>query len=1236
MSEEKKGILGYLAAGAVAVGVAIGIVGFFTPSALKENADRSSYYSEIDESAYSHPMVGKWLSVGGAGEPFGIVILPQGDNDPKNDKFEGHTSRRVWKGWQDGDSLQLYYMPQAAEMNPEIPPAVRQEIDGELEWRLDLTPVGEDEYDRRLKAVWQRGEVEWDESGKNGKIIGAGKPLEFELVYDPLLLITQEGSITIAMEQANPDAEGDDVFIPVSAMLQDQRVYVSVIMPQREAERVGPALTVTFNGTESGARETLELKASTPGLFGAPVRYSHQFPVTLGECGGERPRYKPAVLSMNWLWSVEGEGSCLDFDGQSGEVVEILYRNAAYRFNWYPTWVQAAVVGQSAQIIRHRHIFEGVLESSASGAAKKEARKKLQMIENYGKLMQADFLTDLHRLAIGELYLGGTLGPSAFREPRTDYIGWPPASRGLLYYTDADFKKLAGSTARLTIDSESTMWKDALALYAGEDIGTKAAEGVRAMKNVSWTTEFSGDPEQLRPQEGDQSYAKSDEAKLVYSAIRAASSKMLNEVAHAYYQAAMFTLYDSAVNTAPFVGNIFVLATGTDHFGRKVNNLEYWLSAVSLGSEMLLSTAFFMDVADTVQARVGKRSGKDYLKPKTSKGAPPKDMPIRVRAKPEAPSVSTVSRAPGGAIQTTKGAAAPPDIPPTVPAQAVEDLLAVRFDVPDQRIRLERSAKAPAEKLPIRLAPEVPAGNAPARPAPIAEMPSPTASVTPDYGPNARGGLVDGNAGAAFALPPPPHADRLVAANYALWKQKGTLINDAAAMNDVRMHVMDAVSAGDVPVVRAAAFGATEAFPHGLVDRYMAAQNMEIATLSPARNRVVTAMDAHLAIEKGWTVKAHLDLGANGKRVVVIDHITLGADGVTPQKVRLFDPVHSMLVEVDASTFNRKLDRNLPHGNLKALRTTDPVLVQTQRAAPAPALLAPPSPPPRVTDVPQPGQIFRYVVGKDEYFVKIDKLLGEGATSKAYSLADHPGKVLRIGNKVSMENFDKLREMENAATIDTFGRAALADPRMGDKHVRGVKLYGSWQSAEGQLVEIVDLAPEMWTNMRKRMGGKMTRGQALAMEAAARDLNNAGYAWIDNHAHNFAFEPMPGGDRWRVVVVDPGGIVPAKGATLAERAQNARAIQGQVHNPKAQYIEDIEIAQKKFADQVGKVYFEVAGEMYYTDKMQDRIDFDAYGVDPDSVKFRPSIAIEHPEIRSLYNMDSASFSQQYQAHYGAN
>ncbi len=179
-----------------------------------------------------------------------------------------------------------------------------------------------------------------------------------------------------------------------------------------------------------------------------------------------------------------------------------------------------------------------------------------------------------------------------------------------------------------------------------------------------------------------------------------------------------------------------------------------------------------------------------------------------------------------------------------------------------------------------------------------------------------------------------------------------------------------------------------------------------------------------------------------------------------------------------------------------------------------------------------------------EVTIRTGEELGHGATSTVYVDPNNPNRVVRITESGK-------GGIANAPELDAAGRRAVESIQKPDGPIRIVDKGERYvvndpnSPLNGKIVETGErLQNGSADKFLPQQGGQMTEGQAVAFDQATRELNNNGYAWMDNHTGNYGFEKIPGTeDGWRVVVLDPGGIVPMKGATLAEKAQNARALQ---------------------------------------------------------------------------------------------
>lgn len=169
-----------------------------------------------------------------------------------------------------------------------------------------------------------------------------------------------------------------------------------------------------------------------------------------------------------------------------------------------------------------------------------------------------------------------------------------------------------------------------------------------------------------------------------------------------------------------------------------------------------------------------------------------------------------------------------------------------------------------------------------------------------------------------------------------------------------------------------------------------------------------------------------------------------------------------------------------------------------------------------------------------------------GGFNTAFVDADNSNLVIRKTNKPMTKE-----ALEIADAHDKFGRNVL-EKEVGGTSIRVAKMEGEFyeQTANGLVrYQKVERVSDTALDQVTKQGGKMTKGQQLALEQAHRDLNNSGYVWMDNTPKNYSFEKLPGGDdRWRVVVIDPDGIYPIKGKDV----NAAKAMQEAVNNtPKA-------------------------------------------------------------------------------------
>ncbi|MDZ4241900.1 MAG: hypothetical protein U1D99_03645 [Candidatus Omnitrophota bacterium] len=240
--------------------------------------------------------------------------------------------------------------------------------------------------------------------------------------------------------------------------------------------------------------------------------------------------------------------------------------------------------------------------------------------------------------------------------------------------------------------------------------------------------------------------------------------------------------------------------------------------------------------------------------------------------------------------------------------------------------------------------------------------------------------------------------------------------------------------------------------------------------------------------------------------------------------------------------------------------------------------------------------------------------LGHGSTSTVFADATDPKKAIRITEPGK-------GGITEAVKLDQAGRKAVQNVQKPGGPIRIVEegkpvtVKDPNSPLNGKVVEVVERLPEGSADkMLPSQGGKLSDGQAKAFIDATEELNKSGYAWLDNHTGNYGFEKIEGTtDEWRVVVLDPGGIVPMKGKTLAERADNARALQTRINVHEEGTTEFIKSASDGMKQNFAKAE---RGEIMK--EFGDKINTDAMKIkDPKDIAFYPLGTAELPEIQKL-------------------
>ncbi|MCC6758934.1 MAG: hypothetical protein IT395_04840 [Candidatus Omnitrophica bacterium] len=258
--------------------------------------------------------------------------------------------------------------------------------------------------------------------------------------------------------------------------------------------------------------------------------------------------------------------------------------------------------------------------------------------------------------------------------------------------------------------------------------------------------------------------------------------------------------------------------------------------------------------------------------------------------------------------------------------------------------------------------------------------------------------------------------------------------------------------------------------------------------------------------------------------------------------------------------------------------------------------------------------------------VKTGEELGHGSTSVVYADPNDATKAIRITEPGR-------GGIKSAPQLDAAGRQAVESIQTKNGPIRIAEkgtptmVTDPNSPLNGKIVETVERVKGGSAD-KLLNGGPMSQAQAEALDLATRELNNKGYAWMDNHAGNYGFEDM-GNGKLRVVVLDPGGIVPMKGLSLEEKARNARALQQRLipEEGTKEFLDMMDQrgpdARKNFVDRErGAIMGEHAGN----------IDAAAMGINsPYDIAFYPMGTLGFDNAQALSRMSPAEAA----AYYGA-
>ncbi|MFC3228342.1 hypothetical protein ACFOGJ_13955 [Marinibaculum pumilum] len=1151
-----------------------------------------------EEAVPLETLLGRWES--DTGELVAVLTtagLPGGDgNDgaaPFGTNVKLHTDRRVWDGSYiaapgEAVAVRLHHRPEADEMNKLIPGWARRAKAGEVEWRIDLVPVGPS-FSPRLKMLWYRQQIRWEESDageRSAEVIDAGAPLEFDLAYVPIIAIDMQDGVRL---EAYPVGVEDPK--PLLSVLQHQPFTIAAVTNEQRAKEIGPAMEVAIRPMDGGGGNSVSLEADVPddGI----VRYRLKDPVSIANSCAQRPRYRPPVMSFDWMGQYfSGQrGTCLELELPAGGMVELAAGesagNAAYRFQYYPSWVQATIALQASRMADWRTLFEAILRSDQPASAKEAAHQSLRLVYNYEKLMRLDGLTDLHRAAIGDVYTGGGNGPTAYMRPRNISLEPVEPGKGLVLYTPQDVAKVQNGYQADIGGGSSTMWLDALlgdtmdtplGSDGADTIGRRAAEATLLAPGVIWQFCTGAPEDRPRPEQDRETQLtllrdmRCLEQRAVYSAVLHAGREKMNALAKTFYTGVTFGMYEGVANFTP-VGDLVVLFTGRTIYGQPATSFDYWAAAAGLGLEVLVGAASLSDMMQPMRFHGARFKG----------GSIPGLVMPRKTARyltGTAGAAFDASRFRRVLDMPRKGGPRLVEVMekidrlPRSLSKAERD--AIARSLQPQSGLLDKAMLPGTRDVPVKL--KAPGTNTP----PAGNFIKLQNELTSEFG--ADVGVSELGRGSIFTPASKAVNDGTVAGNYALWRAIGRELTELEGFTDQQRMLADMLAQRPESFrARAATWGVDTPLPWAVRKQRLRASGLKVATAPLETARKMRLEDFKALLDGGWVPEVVLDMPGR-RRPVVLEDVLTSAAGV-PEKVRFFDPKYGALVDMDAGAFVRRLVREGQEPMIRVVRASDPDLGLRPRpfgfARKAATFTAATASELQPSTSLGPNRVFQFkTLDGEDLSLRLGDFINDGRTNAVMDLPDFPELVARASKQRDAPG------LGNELAFDVFGRKALEDAKLDPNLVGVPKQRGFYRRLEdGGIIEIVDrFKGEPAGAMLRKQGGKFTRGQAVAIEVAKRALNKAGLVWSDGHPGNFAFLPLPGSDRWRVVIFDPGGILPARGTTLADRARQARSMQLFLSSP-----DPVDLRRYQGNQMLGMQAF--AGK--FEDKFKRFIDLDA-------------------------------------------
>jgi hypothetical protein len=185
-------------------------------------------------------------------------------------------------------------------------------------------------------------------------------------------------------------------------------------------------------------------------------------------------------------------------------------------------------------------------------------------------------------------------------------------------------------------------------------------------------------------------------------------------------------------------------------------------------------------------------------------------------------------------------------------------------------------------------------------------------------------------------------------------------------------------------------------------------------------------------------------------------------------------------------------------------------------------------------------------------------LRGEGSFTKTFANAGPEGgvvKLTRAGDSPYASALDRAGEAGLQSLPENVKSSIVSTPRTIEEYVIRAANDNAYSGGTVRIVEDANVPTYHQATGNRIMTGE----EATSFANAQRAINDNGRVWLDNKGNNFGFDPA---NNMKVVIHDPGGVVPIRGTSPAEIAARAREFQAAVSYPSTEWVNRLSGAER--------------------------------------------------------------------------